>query len=382
MGNIDLNANGNISVGKDITGRDKITNTDLGVHYHAETINIYTTPSSSEKQTTASEARYKISVECSNIVNLACDVIVLKYAQGFYGADKTVATIINETYPQNISPTPNESVLLPSRGAVTARQVLFIGTNRLYEFGYEQIREFSFRAIQILSQDMPSVKHVGMTIHGVGYGLDERESFFAQLAGLLEAIKNKVMPPFLERITIVELNKARAQRLKQFLQNQHLKEVAVWDDAKTDSSLQSMISAAGSQSNAKPHIFVALPFSDEMEDIYTFGIQEPVNIMGYLCERVDSTTFTGDILSRIKSRIDSASLVVANLTGANPNVYLEVGYAWGKNRPTLLVAKQGDDLKFDVQGQRCIMYKNISDLKKKLQADIPTLLQNERSQTK
>ena len=156
MGNIDLNANGNVSVGKDITGRDKITNTDLGVHYHAETINIYTTPSSSEKRTTDPEAKYKISVECSNVVNLACDVIVLKYAQGFYGADRAVAAIINETYPQNISPTPNESVLLPSRGAVTARQVLFIGTNPLYEFGYEQIREFAFRAMQILAQDMPS----------------------------------------------------------------------------------------------------------------------------------------------------------------------------------------------------------------------------------
>ena len=58
----------------------------------------------------------------------------------------------------------------------------------------------------------------------------------------------------------------------------------------------------------------------------------------------------GHILDRIKLRIETATLVIADLTGANANVYLEVGYAWGKNRPTLLLAKVGDELKFDVRG--------------------------------
>jgi nucleoside 2-deoxyribosyltransferase len=84
-------------------------------------------------------------------------------------------------------------------------------------------------------------------------------------------------------------------------------------------------------------------------------------------------TFTGDILYRIKSQIETASLVIADLTGANPNVYLEVGYAWGKGRPTLLLAKKGHDLKFDVQGQKCIFYENIVELEKRLQVDLPTL---------
>jgi hypothetical protein len=66
-------------------------------------------------------------------------------------------------------------------------------------------------------------------------------------------------------------------------------------------------------------------------------------------------------------------LVIADLTGANANVYLEVGYAWGKDRPTVLVAKKGNELKFDVSGQRCIVYKNISDLAKKLEADLATV---------
>lgn len=116
-----------------------------------------------------------------------------------------------------------------------------------------------------------------------------------------------------------------------------------------------------------------MPFSKDLEDVYVFGIQGPVNTAGYLCERVDMTTFTGDILDRIKSRIETGTLVIADLTGANANVYLEVGYAWGKNRPTLLLAKKEDDLKFDVRGQRCIVYKNIVDLSKKLQVDLAAL---------
>jgi hypothetical protein len=127
---------------------------------------------------------------------------------------------------------------------------------------------------------------------------------------------------------------------------------------------------AGARSRAKAHVFVAMPFSKDLDDVFVFGIQGPVNGAGYLCERVDMLSFTGDILERIKSRIETATLVVADLTGANPNVYLEVGYAWGKNRPTLLLSRKTDDLRFDVRGQRCIVYENIVDLAKKLQQDL------------
>ena len=111
-----------------------------------------------------------------------------------------------------------------------------------------------------------------------------------------------------------------------------------------------------------------------MEDTYIYGIQGPVNAAGYLFERVDLTTFTGDIIAEIKSRIETASLVIADLTGANPNVYLEVGYAWGRIVPRYLLRR--DPLKFDVQSQRCLIYKSISDLEKKLETDLASLSQS------
>jgi hypothetical protein len=120
-----------------------------------------------------------------------------------------------------------------------------------------------------------------------------------------------------------------------------------------------------------------MPFTDEMEDVFEFGIKGPINEAGLLCERVDMAVFTGDILERIKERIETACLVVADLTGCNPNVYLEVGYAWGRRRPTLLAARRTDDLKFDVRSHRCLLYSSIRDLREQLRAELPDLTQDE-----
>ena len=95
-----------------------------------------------------------------------------------------------------------------------------------------------------------------------------------------------------------------------------------------------------------------------------------VNAAGFLCERADLATFSGDIVAWIKQRIGTASLVIADLSGANANVYLEVGYAWGLDIPTILLVKDPEELKFDVKGQRCLIYKRIKDLEELLAKEL------------
>ena len=68
----------------------------------------------------------------------------------------------------------------------------------------------------------------------------------------------------------------------------------------------------------------------------------------------------------MKTKIERSSLVIADLTGDNPNVFLEVGYAWGKSLPTVLLAQERAPLPFDVQSQRCIRYAQIHNLKSTL----------------
>jgi hypothetical protein len=95
---------------------------------------------------------------------------------------------------------------------------------------------------------------------------------------------------------------------------------------------------------------------------------------GSLCERADLTSFVGDVLDWVRERIATASFVVADLTSANPNVYLEVGYAWGSKVPTVLLVSETTDLKFDVRGQRCLVYNgSIRQLEESLTKELKAL---------
>jgi hypothetical protein len=131
----------------------------------------------------------------------------------------------------------------------------------------------------------------------------------------------------------------------------------------------------GDASERKPHVFVAMPFTDDLDDLFHYGISRAISEAGFLCERIDASPATGDIVARIRERIETAAFVVAELTGANPNVYLEVGYAWGRDVPTVLLTRESElaSLCFDVRGHRCVTYKSIRDLEHKLTQELRAL---------
>ncbi len=126
----------------------------------------------------------------------------------------------------------------------------------------------------------------------------------------------------------------------------------------------------------RKHVFVAMPFAIEMEDVYYYGIERAIDANGLDSLRVDKSAFTGDILEKIKVGIHTAVAAVVELTGLNPNVHLELGYAWGKSIPTVLLLKEGDDLCFDVRGQKCITYRTIKDLEVALTDELRKLREN------
>jgi hypothetical protein len=117
-------------------------------------------------------------------------------------------------------------------------------------------------------------------------------------------------------------------------------------------------------------VFVAMPFADEFEDVYQFGIYGTIRRCGYICERVDESVFAGNIVDRIMDGIRNAQFVVADLTLEKPNVYLEVGYAWGMNKPVILVAREGQRLHFDLSHHKCLFYKTIGRLAEALEKTV------------
>lgn len=325
-----------------------------------------------------------LQVEMGDLLDQPADLALLKHSTRFYNVDGAVASALEGAgVPRSLlEAPPGEARFVPAHGRIAAREALFFGTSPLRQLGYPEIRQFVIHALAAVAASRPAVKHVVSTIHGANYGLDEDETALAMVGGIIEAWMAGAAGA-LERFTVVELNPRRAQRLRKAVESGLSAAKGVtrategWGFVVRRTSSPSSpapLATAGGTSADKPHAFVAMPFTPEMEDVYHFGIQGPVKAAGLLCERVDQVQFDGLIIERIRDRISSAKVVIADLSGANANVYLEVGFAWGRGRPTLLLVRDVKELKFDVQGHRCIVYRNIRELESALTAELGRLL--------
>lgn len=318
----------------------------------------------------------KISVRQGDVLSIEADVLALKYAQQSYGVDELVLSTLHEHRRPVVPPEPWGVRLIEGVPGIAARSILFVGVPPLHRFMYREIREFARTVLSGLAEQAPSTSSVAMTMHGAGYGLDE--AFESEVAGLVDACNDGEAPQGLERVVIVERSPGRAARLGTLLDDLVPagelagKRSRGVTDAEPE-SLRARLRAAGYTSEAKPHVFVAMPFRDDMDDVYHYGIESAARAAGFLCERADLSSFTGDVMEWVKSRIKSASVVVADLTEANPNVYLEVGYAWGCGVRTVLLVKKSVELKFDVKTRRCLEYKRIKDLEEALSRELTNL---------
>ena len=226
-------------------------------------------------------------VEVGDIVAFQADVIALKFSQNLYGADRVVAGILGKGLREmrRLLPELGSHKLIPGPREMGATSVLFISVPALYHFRYEEIREFAAAVLKVLAEDAPTVRHLAMTIHGVGYGLDEAESLRSQLAGCMDALEAGQYPSLLERISIVEQSPGRAQQLMQVLDEAVPGHVVTIPSLGSSIDRSALVTDVGRESASKPHAVVVMPSSDELDDYYYFGIKFPVNEAGYLCER-------------------------------------------------------------------------------------------------
>lgn len=318
-----------------------------------------------------------ISISVGDALNFTADILALKYAQRLHGLDRAVCLQLEGSGISFLLPKLSGYTLVETLGAIEASMVLFVGVKPLREFQYAEIRQFAQKALSSLAAENSDVRHLALTLHGPGYGLDEIEAFESEVAGIVDAVESGNIPAKLETVTFVEQEEGRARRLsaalKRLIPSGYLPIRGLASTSELADKAKSAFRSAGYASLKKPHVFVAMPFSDEMNDIFHYGIQGAANAAGLLCERADLSVFTGDVVEWVKNRISSATLVIADLSSANPNVYLEVGYAWGCRVPTVLLARDLNDLKFDVKGQRCIMYKSIKELEAALSQELVEL---------
>lgn len=121
----------------------------------------------------------------------------------------------------------------------------------------------------------------------------------------------------------------------------------------------------------KPFVFVLMPFNPDFADIYKFGIKGAAEDAGAYAERVDEQMFVEGILERIFNQISKSDVIVADMTGRNPNVFYEVGYAHALNKVVVLLTQKADDIPFDLKHRPHIIYEGSID---KLRSDLRTRL--------
>lgn len=125
----------------------------------------------------------------------------------------------------------------------------------------------------------------------------------------------------------------------------------------------------------KPFAFVLMPFSKDYDDIYKLGIQAVAAENDVIAERVDEQIYTETMLERIYRQIDAADFIIADMSGRNPNVFYEVGYAHAKQKLCTLITKSTDDIPFDLKHHRHIIYdSSIQKLKEQLDIEIKWLV--------
>ncbi|HKH45580.1 MAG TPA: hypothetical protein VKM72_13025 [Thermoanaerobaculia bacterium] len=315
----------------------------------------------------SSSRKILFEVHEGDALEFPADVLALKYAQALYGVDLAVYERLSVRGQEPPAlPENNGFALILTQGLIVPDRVLFVGVMPLRQFGYRQIREFGRKVLVSLAGQAPRTRHLALTIHGPGYGLDEIEAFESELAGIVDAITTGDCPTNLTRVSFIESNPGRAERLQEVLNAIIPRGIIDRSGARALDNLgerpKDTLRTAGYTSAGKPRIFVAMPFADSMDDLFHYGIQGAVKAAGFLCERADLASFVGDVMEWVRQRISSATFVIADLSTANPNVYLEVGYAWGCGRPTILLVRDTIELKFDVKGQRCLVYKSIKHL--------------------
>ena len=109
----------------------------------------------------------------------------------------------------------------------------------------------------------------------------------------------------------------------------------------------------------KPQAFVVMQFSDAFNALYTDVIKPTCEQFGLKAIRADDIYKSGLIINDIARLIEEASVIIADVTTDNPNVFYEVGYAHGIKKATILLSdRTREKLPFDVSGFRTLFYDN------------------------
>ena len=116
-----------------------------------------------------------------------------------------------------------------------------------------------------------------------------------------------------------------------------------------------------SKDHSKKKCFVISPIGEagsetrkRADQILRHVIEPAVETKGYEAIRADRISEPGLITSQVIQHIVDDPLVIADLTGSNPNVFYELAIRHAIRKPLVQIINKGEKIPFDVAGMRTI----------------------------
>lgn len=121
--------------------------------------------------------------------------------------------------------------------------------------------------------------------------------------------------------------------------------------------------------------FVIMPFGGWLNTYYEEIYIPAIEVAGMKPTRADDLYRPGNIVNDIWNYTKSADIILADLTGKNPNVFYELGLAHAITKPAVLITASMDDVPFDLRSLRILVYnKNLPNWGEKLRKNITKAL--------
>jgi hypothetical protein len=102
--------------------------------------------------------------------------------------------------------------------------------------------------------------------------------------------------------------------------------------------------------------FVMMPFGAWFDRYYQEIYVPAIKEAGFEPIRADELFSTGSVVEQIWDQIEKSKLLLADLSGKNPNVFYELGLAHAARKPVVFTASNVDDVPFDLRHLRVIVY--------------------------
>jgi hypothetical protein len=123
-------------------------------------------------------------------------------------------------------------------------------------------------------------------------------------------------------------------------------------------------------------IAVMMPFSKDFDEVYA-TIRESCESVGMKCHRADEVWKDTAIIQDVFDLIFTSSIIIADLSRKNPNVFYEIGIAHTLGKFVIPIAQSTDDIAFDVGHHRVLKYSlagnGRNELKNKLESRLKTI---------